>query len=92
MAAHNVGNIDIIGCVDNETAVLHLAANAQERKKANTRFDNDLLFVLFHNTAIIRKVKQRRAERRAKVTSASVMVTTEGATATLTSRHWSGDT
>ena len=41
-----MGDVDIVGCVYNETAVLYLTTDSQERQKSNTRFNDNLLVVL----------------------------------------------
>lgn len=46
IAAKNVGDVDIVGCVNDETTVLYLATDAQERQKSNTWFDDNFLIVL----------------------------------------------
>lgn len=50
MAAENVGDVDIVGRMDDETAILHLAADAQKREESDTRFHDDLFVVLFQKT------------------------------------------
>ena len=47
MATENVGNVDVVGRMDDKTTILYLATNAQERQEPDTRFDDNLLIVLY---------------------------------------------
>ena len=41
-----MGDVDIVGSVNDERTVLHLATDAQERQKPHSWLDDDLLFIL----------------------------------------------
>ena len=79
---------NVVGRVHDEGARLHLAADAQEREEAHPRFDNDLLIVL-HVKKIPYEILQYIHILNLELASQSVTVTTDGATDTLTLRHWS---
>lgn len=90
MAAHDVGDEDVVGRVDDEAAVLHFPSDAQEGEEADSGFHDDLLFILEREQkkTLVMEGKRRCAQDKTMaITSKSEIVTTDGATATLTSRH-----
>lgn len=46
IAAQDVGDVDIVGRVNDKRAVLYLAADAEEGQEADSRLDDDLIFIL----------------------------------------------
>jgi hypothetical protein len=50
VAVEDVGDENVVSCMDDESACLHVASYTQEGQETDAGFDDDLLFVLWKIT------------------------------------------